>query len=191
MKVWIRFLSLTALVMEEILVELQKSNIDIDIKTLSYHIKYLLGKRCIISSSERMSSFQPCAICMRFFKLWTNNFGHAVSFLTVVYVMHDSGDNTCRAVQLVVVQLRLHKFQDPDKFFPREWFFLLGMSLENTKTCQIELIWHFAEWMYSLRQCDFLHFWTKSKQKVVFGLFYVMLFRRTVSYCADQENRGC
>ena len=72
--------------MELILSELQRNGVDIDMRTLSWNINECRG------SCECMQSFPLDSLIMAdiFNKMDVNNFGRAMSYLTLVWVLKDS-----------------------------------------------------------------------------------------------------
>ena len=95
--------------MEVILDELQKNNVDIDMRTLSYYINYLLD--------EHESMYRSMVACSPdfatvFHEINVVNFGRAMAYLTMVYFMKVSEDEIRSAVQLVVAPLRSFDFTE-------------------------------------------------------------------------------
>ena len=109
--------------MEVILDELQKNNVDIDMRTLSHHVNYLLGKHGDIYQS--IVSRCPDLVTI-FYEIDVVNFGRAMAYLTLVYLTKVSGDEARVAVQLVAKRLRSFDF---DKFKIEESFFDKIMSI--------------------------------------------------------------
>ena len=107
--------------MELILEELQKNNVDIDMRTLSYHISYLL-KRHGVTYNEMVARVKPDELSTIFSEMNVNNFGRAMAFLTYVYVLKGSEDVTRRGIRLVAVVLKdmdLAAFKDEESFLQR------------------------------------------------------------------------
>ena len=86
--------------MEIILDELQK--VDIDMRTSSHHVNYLLEKHGDIYQS--IVSRCPDLVTI-FYEIDVVNFGRAMAYLTLVYLTRVSGDETRVAVQLVAKRL--------------------------------------------------------------------------------------
>ena len=107
--------------MELILDELQKNNVDIDMRTLSYHTSYLL-KHHEMTYNEMVARVKPDELSTIFSEMNVNNFGRAMAFLTYVYVLKGSEDVTRCAVRLVAVVLKdmdLTAFKVEEDFFKR------------------------------------------------------------------------
>ena len=109
--------------MEVILDELQKNNVDIDMRTLSHHVNYLLDKHGDIYQS--IVSRCPDLVTI-FYEIDVVNFGRAMAYLTLVYLTKVSGDEARVAIQLVAKRLRSFDF---DKFKIEESFFDKIMSI--------------------------------------------------------------
>ena len=94
--------------MEVIQDELQKSDIRIDIETITEHIQYILGnyRDCFNESVERLTREQ--LLLDVFHEMNVNNFGRAMSYLTLVYRMsHICKEETIRqAVRLAAPVIR-------------------------------------------------------------------------------------
>ena len=109
--------------MELILDELQKNNVDIDMRTLSYHTytSYLL-KHHEMTYKEMVARVKPDELSTIFNDMNVNNFGRAMAFLTDVYVLKGSEDVTRCAVRLVAVVLKdmdLTAFKVEENFLQR------------------------------------------------------------------------
>ena len=107
--------------MELILGELQKNNVDIDMRTLSYHISYLL-KHHEMTYNEMVARVKADELSTIFSEMDVNNSGRAMAFLTYVYVLKGSEDVTRRAVRLVAVVLKdmdLAAFKVEESFLQR------------------------------------------------------------------------
>ena len=105
--------------MEIILDELQKNNVDIDMRTLSHHVNYLLDKHGDIYQS--IVSRCPDLVTI-FYEIDVVNFGRAMAYLTLVYLTKVSGDEARVAVQLVAKRLRnfdFAKFKIEESFFDK------------------------------------------------------------------------
>ena len=105
--------------MEVILDELQKNNVDIDMRTLSHHVNYLLDKHGDIYQS--IVSRCPDLVTI-FYEIDVVNFGRAMAYLTLVYLTKVSGDEARVAVQLVAKRLRnfdFAKFKIEESFFDK------------------------------------------------------------------------
>ena len=94
--------------MEVIADELEKNGVNVDIETLSEHIEYILGnyRDCYNESVERLTREE--LLLDVFHEMNVNNFGRAMSYLTLVYRMsHISKEDTVRqAVRLAAPVLR-------------------------------------------------------------------------------------
>ena len=94
--------------MEVIADELKKNGVNVDVETLSEHIQYILGnyRDCFNESVERLTREE--LILDVFQEMNVNNFGRAMSYLTLVYRMsHISKEDTVRqAVRLAAPVLR-------------------------------------------------------------------------------------
>ena len=94
--------------MEVIQDELQKNDIHIDIETITEHIQYILGnyRDCFNESAERLTREE--LLLDVFHEMNVNNFGRAMSYLTLVYRMsHISKEDTVRqAVRLAAPVIR-------------------------------------------------------------------------------------
>ena len=104
-----------------ILDELQKNNVDIDMRTLLYHTSYLL-KHHEMTYNEMVARVKPDELSTIFSEINVNNFGHAMAFLTHVYVLKGSKDVMRRAVRLVAVVLKdmdLAAFKVEESFLQR------------------------------------------------------------------------
>ena len=105
--------------MEIIFDELQKNNVDIDMRTLSHHVNYLLDKHGDIYQS--IVSRCPDLVTI-FYEIDVVNFGRAMAYLTLVYLTKVSGDEARVAVQLVAKCLRnfdFAKFKIEESFFDK------------------------------------------------------------------------
>ena len=92
-----------------------------DMKTLSYHISYLL-KQHETSYNQMAAPINPDEISAVFAETEVNKCGRAMAFLILVYVMKESDSVTRRAVRLVAVVLKdmnLAPFKIEDSFFQR------------------------------------------------------------------------
>lgn len=107
--------------MDLILDELRKNDVDIDMRTLSHHINYLLREHEAMYNGM-VVRINPDELSNVFVEMNVNNFGRAMAYLTLVYMMKDSEDRTRRAVRLVVAPLRsidFSKFKIEESFFRR------------------------------------------------------------------------
>jgi hypothetical protein len=114
--------------MEVILNELQKNGVDIDMRTLSYYVNYLL-ERHEAMYNQMILNVNPNEIHVVFNMINVTNFGRAMTYLTLVYLMHASEDTTRRAVRLVAAPLKsfdLRPFWIVESFFRRviSWIWL-------------------------------------------------------------------
>ena len=85
--------------------ELRKNNADIDKKTLSHHINYLLDRhgKLYDEMAERLDSDGLLNV---FGEMNVNSFGRAMAYLTLVYLMDIPEDVKREAVCLVAPVLR-------------------------------------------------------------------------------------
>jgi hypothetical protein len=91
--------------MEVILDELQTLGIDIDMRTLSHHVNDLLeGHKA--TYNQMVVNVNPNEMHVVFNTINVINFGRAMAYLTLVYLMHASEDTMRRAVRLVAAPLR-------------------------------------------------------------------------------------
>ena len=94
--------------MEVIADELKKNGVNIDVETLSEHIQYILGnyRDCFNESVERLTREE--LLLDVFQEMNVNNFGRAMSYLTLVYHMsHICKEDTVRqAVRLAAPVIR-------------------------------------------------------------------------------------
>ena len=105
--------------MEVILDELRKNNVVIDMRTLSYYMNYLLDKHESMCQSMVVCSLDFAII---FYEINVVNFGRAIAYLTLVYLMKLPEDEIRSAVQLVVTPLRsfdLTEFKIKESFFDK------------------------------------------------------------------------
>jgi hypothetical protein len=87
----------TALV---ILDELQTRGVDIDMRTLSHTINDLLERHEALYNQMAVN-VNPNEMHVVFNTINVINFGRAMAYFTLVYLMHNSEDTTRRAVRLV------------------------------------------------------------------------------------------
>ena len=94
--------------MEVIIDELQKNGVNVDVETLSEHIQYILDnyRDCFNESVERLTREE--LLLDVFQEMNVNNFGRAMSYLTLVYRMsHIIKEDTVRqAVRLAAPVIR-------------------------------------------------------------------------------------
>ena len=94
--------------MEVIVDELKKNDVNIDVETLSEHIQYILGnyRDCFNESVERLTREE--LLLDVFQEMNVNNLGRAMSYLTLVYRMsHIIKEDTVRqAVRLAAPVIR-------------------------------------------------------------------------------------
>ena len=94
--------------MEVIVDELKKNDVNIDVETLSEHIQYILGnyRDCFNESVERLTREE--LLLDIFQEMNVNNLGRAMSYLTLVYRMsHIIKEDTVRqAVRLAAPVIR-------------------------------------------------------------------------------------
>jgi hypothetical protein len=91
--------------MEVILDELQAQGVDIDMRTLSRYINNLLEDHRA-TYNQMMMVVNPNEMHVVLNTINVINFGRAMAYLTLVYLMHSSEDTTRRAVRMVAVPLR-------------------------------------------------------------------------------------
>ena len=102
--------------MEVILNELQNGGVDIDMRTLSYHIQQCLQQ---YSTMYEQMAILPVNVLEIFEDMGVNNFGRAVAFLTYVYVL-DIPENAMReAVRLVAEKVAENVFCDQTYSYTR------------------------------------------------------------------------
>ena len=89
--------------MEVILNELQNGGVDIDMRTLSYHIQQCLEH---YSTMYEQTAILPVNLLEIFEEMGVNNFGRAVAFLTYVYVLDIPENAMHDAVRLVATVLK-------------------------------------------------------------------------------------
>ena len=97
--------------MEVILNELQKNGVDIDMITLSHHINCLLERHEALYN-QMILNVNPNEIHIVFNTINVTNFGRAMAYLTLVYLIHASEDTTRRAVRLVAAPLKRFDFKE-------------------------------------------------------------------------------
>ena len=94
--------------MEVIVDELRKNNVNIDVETLSEHIQYILNsyRDCYNDSVERLTREE--LLLGVFHEMNVNNLGRAMAYLTLVYRMsHIIKEDTVRqAVRLAAPLIR-------------------------------------------------------------------------------------
>ena len=94
--------------MEVIVDELQKNGVNVDVETLSEHIQYILGnyRDCFNQAVERLTREE--LLLDVFHEMEVNNFGRAMSYLTLVYrTSHIIKEDTVRqAVRLAAPAIR-------------------------------------------------------------------------------------
>ena len=106
--------------MEVILNEFQKNGVDIDMRTLS-HINCLLERHEALYN-QMILNVNPNEIHIVFNTINVTNFGRAMAYLTLVYLIHASEDTTRRAVRLVAASLKrfdLREFSIEQSLFRR------------------------------------------------------------------------
>jgi hypothetical protein len=77
--------------MEVILDELRENGIDIDMKTLSHHVNYLLRRHEAVYN-QVVVNVNPNEMHTVFNAINVTNFGRAMAYLTFIYMMHASED---------------------------------------------------------------------------------------------------
>ena len=96
--------------MEVILNELQKNGVDIDMRTLSHHVNGLLDRHESLYN-QMILKINPNEMQAVFNTTNVTNFGRAMAYLTLVYLIHASEDTTRRAVRLVAAPLKRFDFR--------------------------------------------------------------------------------
>jgi hypothetical protein len=96
--------------MEVILNELQKNGVDIDMRTLSHHINCLLERHEALYN-QMILNVNRNEIHIVFNTINVTNFGRAMAYLTLVYLIHASEDTRRRAVRLVAAPLKRFDFK--------------------------------------------------------------------------------
>ena len=91
--------------MDWILDELRKNNIDIDMKTLSHHINYLI-ERHYREYGHMVAYVNRDNISQVFTETNVINFGRAMAYLSIVYLLKESEEVTREAVRLVATPLK-------------------------------------------------------------------------------------
>ncbi len=91
--------------MEVILDALQKNDVEIDMRTLSYHTNHLINHQGRLYD-HLVTCVNGHDLSYIFDKMNVNNFGRAMTYLTMVYMLKESEDVTREAVRLVVEPLR-------------------------------------------------------------------------------------
>ena len=107
--------------MEVVLDELRKNNVDIDMTTVSYHMHQCLEQYKTMYE-EMATRVEPVDLPDIFNDMIVNNFGRAMAYLTLVYVLKGSENVTREAVRLVATVLKdidLKPFKIEDSFFQR------------------------------------------------------------------------
>ena len=91
--------------MEVIVDELQRNNIDIDIRTLSHYIKGILERHEALYG-DIAARLNPEDLSNVFMEMGVNSFGRAMAYLTLVYLMDISEDARREAVRLSVTIMK-------------------------------------------------------------------------------------
>lgn len=91
--------------MEFILDELQKNNVNMNMRTLSYHINCMLERYGWLYE-QMVARVGVDELSSVFNEMNADNFGRVMAYLTLVYEMKESEDVTRRAVQLAAMVLR-------------------------------------------------------------------------------------
>ena len=92
-------------IMEVILDELRKNNVDIDMTTVFYHMHQCLEQYKTMCE-EMATRVEAVDLPDIFNDMNVNNFGRAMAYLTLVYVLKGSENATCEAVRLVATVLK-------------------------------------------------------------------------------------
>jgi hypothetical protein len=107
--------------MEVILNELQKNGVDIDMRTLSHHVNFLLECHEALYN-QMILNVNPDEMHVVFNTINVTNFGCAMAYLILAYLIHASEDTTRSAVRLVTAPLKcfdLRAFWIEESFFRR------------------------------------------------------------------------
>jgi hypothetical protein len=91
--------------MEVILDELRENGVDIAMRTLSHQINYLLEDH-EATYNQMVVNVNPNEMHVVFNTINVTNFGRAMAYLTLVYLMQSSEDTTRRALRLVAASLK-------------------------------------------------------------------------------------
>ena len=83
--------------MEVIVDELQRNNIDIDIRKLSHHINEIIDRHEALYG-EMAVRLNPEDLSNVFTEMNVNSFGRLMAYLTLVYIMDISEDTRRKAV---------------------------------------------------------------------------------------------
>ena len=109
--------------MDLIFDELRKNSVDIDKNTLSHYINDLLEHHKIVYDQARMCT-DSGDLTTIFNHMNVENFGHAMAYLTLVYLMNEPEDVTRQAVRLVSIPLKRIVFT---KFKRKKQSFFCGI----------------------------------------------------------------
>ena len=107
--------------MDVVLDELRKNNVDINMTTVSYHMHQCLEQYKTMYE-EMATRVEAVDLPDIFNDMNVNNFGRAMAYLTLVYVLKGSENVTCEAVRLVATVLKdmdLTAFNVEQSFFQR------------------------------------------------------------------------
>lgn len=72
--------------MEVILNELRRNDVDVDILTLSYHIKHILKEHAVVAYIEMRNRVNHNDMREIFDMMNVNNFGRAMAYLTLTII---------------------------------------------------------------------------------------------------------
>ena len=95
--------------MDLILDELQRNNVEIDMSTLSHHINYLI-ERHEWAYGNMVRQVNRENISEVFSQIKVVNFGRAMAYLSIVYLMNESEEFTREAVRLVALPMKSFDF---------------------------------------------------------------------------------
>jgi hypothetical protein len=112
--------------MDYIFDELQRNDIAIDMHTLSYHIKYMIQRHDRVYN-DVMVHVNHDNILEIFSKINVNNFGRAMAYLAVVYLMKESEEVTHEAVRPAIPFLKnidCSAYRVEGSFFHRLRFYI-------------------------------------------------------------------
>ena len=107
--------------MEVILEELRKNGMEIDMKTLSYHINNVLERHELLYQ-EMMTRTILSELPTVFVEMYVNNFGRAMAYLSLIYLINGPENVTRPAVRLVDTPLKkidFTAFRIEESFFRR------------------------------------------------------------------------
>ena len=120
--------------MEVIVDELQRNDIDIDKRTLSRHINEILDRHGELYG-EIAAHLNPEDLSVVFTEMNVNNFGRAMAYLTLIYLMDIPEDAKRKAVRLTATIMKDMEITRAEEGFFRRLFLrirrLLALRLED------------------------------------------------------------